>query len=104
MATLHISLWDFYDYTPIEIDYALKSYFEIVEEQNKISWEQTRLQIYYDYLLTPSKKRKVTYNTFKKDYLRFGFDNEVYNNETIIDDDAFSVIQDYFNKIKGTQK
>jgi len=104
MAIMHITIWEFYDLTPIEVDYVIKAYIEIIESQTQLSWEQVRTQIYYNYLLTPSKKRKVSYQIFKKDYLPFSFDkDEKRSEENIIDDEAFDSIQDYFKKItKGT--
>lgn len=104
MAQLNMKFWDFYDLTPIEIDYALKAHIKEIEDQVKLSWEQTRTQIYYNYLLTPSRKRKVSYSTFKKDYLKFNFDDDDKGEKDIIDDATFETIQEIFkNKTKGTQ-
>ena len=63
--------------TQIEIDYALKAYNNIQEESDKAEWERTRTQVYYMYLLTPSKKKKATYQQFKKDYLHLNYDDKL---------------------------
>lgn len=85
--------------TPIEIDYALKAYRDIREENDKAEWERTRTQVYYMYLLTPSKKKKVTYHQFKKDYLHLNYDDKLKeSDEPIIDDATFERMQSYFKK------
>lgn len=105
LAYLHIPLREFYEYTPIEIDYALTVYYENKEQELKLSWEQTRTQIYYTYLFAPSQKRKVSYSTFKKEYLPLNFDNDNESKETpVIDDVTFGAIQDFFKqKDEGTE-
>jgi hypothetical protein len=102
MVNLHISLYEFWDYTPAEIDIAFSAYNNKKSAEVQQSWEQIRTQIYYSYLFAPTGKRKVSFNHFKREYLPFSFDKE---NEPIqvIDDDAFASIQDFFKKIKGTQ-
>jgi len=95
MVNLHIPLCDFWDYTPIEIDNALKIYTENKIDEIKLSWEQTRIQIYFTYLLTPSKRRKASYETFKKDYISLGFDKKESTTE-IIDDEQFASINNFF--------
>lgn len=103
MAQLHMTLWEFYELTPIEVNFALQAHAKDVESQVILSWEQTRTQIYYNYLLTPSKKRKVSYHIFKKDYLKFSFDENEKPKEAM-DDVTFNMIQDIFKKkTKGTQ-
>ena len=97
-----MSLNEFYDYTPVEIDYAFRFYYENEDQKSKIIWEQTRLKIYYSYLFSPSQKRKVTYITFKRDYLPFSFDEKDKEDKEVIDDNTFSAIQDFFKqKIEG---
>ena len=87
MSTIHIPLCDFYDYTPVEIDWALQPYYEMKSSESKTNWERTRVLIYYQYLYTPSKKNKVSYNQFKNEFLPFSFDAlekpDVMNDETI---------------------
>ena len=86
MAHLHIPLCDFYDYTPVEIDWALQAHYETKFNEIKLSWEQIRLSSYYRYLMAPSKKNKVSYNLFKKEHMPFAFDeleNPAMNEETI---------------------
>jgi hypothetical protein len=94
MAYLHMKVWDFWEHTPIEIDYALKSYYEQRFEDIKTDWERTRTDIYYQYLFTPTKKRKVTYSEFKKEYLRFGFDEE--KQIDVMNDETFEAIDKIF--------
>lgn len=79
MAYLHMTVWDFLDHTPIEIDYALKAYYEHISMQNNVAWEIARTQTYFQYLYVPSRKRKVSYNNFKKEYFNLEFDK---NEET----------------------
>lgn len=101
MAILHMSLSEFNDYTPAEIDYALKAHSEIITSQNNLSWEQVRLQIYYSYLLTPGKKRKVTYKTFKREYLPFDFDQDKKEDDYVLTNEDIDVMQNFFKKPKG---
>jgi len=104
MAYLHIPLSDFWDYSPLEIDWALKAHFNQLEMNSRLSWEQTRTQIYYSYLLTPSRKRKVSYNTFKADYLPLGFDKEEKEvDKEPITDEQFDSMHNYFKNEEGTQ-
>jgi hypothetical protein len=103
MAHLHLSLWEFYECSPIEIHYVLKSFYDHENLKNNLDWERTRTHIYFEYLFVPSRKRKVTYNTFKRDYLKLGFDSEVENKEPIIDDEQFGIIDNYFKEIEGTK-
>ena len=95
MAYLHIPLSDFWNYTPLEIDFAFKAYHEKALIDIKTNWERTRIQVYYAYLLTASKKRKVNYRQFKREYLPFAFDEE----EPIeaMSDETFDSINDFFN-------
>ena len=102
MAYLHISLFDFYDYTPKEIDCALKFYFDKVSEEHISSWERTRLSIYYGYIFIPSKKQKVSYDEFKRKFLPLGFD--VHKEEQVIDDDLFDNILSAFDSTKNKKE
>ena len=53
-------------------------------------------------MLTPTKKSKVTYKTFKREYLPFDFDEQKTNEKTILTNKDISDIQDFFkNKPKG---
>ena len=98
MALLHIPLYDFWDYTPLEIDYAFKYYSEKISIDSQIDWERTRLNIYYSYLYVPSKKQKVNYEQFKKDFLPFNFDKP---KEIIpMSDETFDYIATYFDNSK----
>jgi hypothetical protein len=97
-----MTLLDFYTYAPIEIDYVLKAYFEKVENENIGEWERVRTQIYYSYLFVPTKRRKVTYETFKRDYLKFSFDDKDKKNEEVIDDEQFAMIQKIMKEKTGT--
>lgn len=94
LVYLHIPLYEFYDYTPKEIDIALSIYFEQEQVKNQNEWERTRLQIYYNYLLTPSRKRKVTYSSFKNELLPFTFDKKV--ERDVMSDDTFKEIISLF--------
>lgn len=102
MTYFRMSLWDFYSYTPIEIDYALKAYFEEKALIHKEEWERTRVGIYFNYLFTPTKRRKVTYNTFCKDYLKLNYDDDQDLEKHEISDEEFKNIQDYFKTLPGT--
>lgn len=90
-----MSLSDFWDYTPIEIDYALKAYTENKIEEARLSWEQTRIHIYFHYLLTSSKRRKVSYETFKKDYIALNFDKKEITTD-VLNDEQFESIDKFF--------
>jgi hypothetical protein len=103
LAILHIPLREFYDYTPIEITYAFDAYYENKLEDIKVSWEQTRMQIYFSYLYVPSKKRKVSYESFKKEFLPLSFDDDVKEKENQIDDEAFATIMTMFENIQGVK-
>lgn len=104
VAYLHIPFTCFWDMSPIEVDFALTSYFKQVESDNHISWEQTRTSIYFAYLFTPSRRRKVSYNTFKKDFLPFHFDSdEDQEPKVVIDDDAFATMHEFMKQREGTQ-
>jgi hypothetical protein len=104
MARLHMSLWEFYECTPIEINYALNAHFDIVKENAQLTWEQTRTTIYYMYLLSPSKKKKVSYDIFKNEYLHLSFDDEINNKKPAMSDEDFEQIQNFFKKLtKGNQ-
>ena len=96
-----MTLWDFYTYTPIDIDYALKAYYEKKNEEAKLQWEIARTQCYYEYLYVPSKRRKVSYETFKRDYLKLSFDDEIKVKSEVIDDEQFAMIQNIMNIKKG---
>jgi nucleoside-specific outer membrane channel protein Tsx len=100
MSIFHMSLSDFNDYTPIEIDNALKAYYKEETENNKLTWEQLRIQIYYSYLLTASTKSKVSYTSFKHEYMPFEFDKDTHEEKPVIDDNTIDMIQNYFNKNK----
>lgn len=105
MAYIYMPLNVFWNSTPIEIDLALKAYYEAKIETEKAQWERTRTQIYFNYIFTPSSKRKVSYNTFKRDFLPFKFDELDKDKEPMIDDEAFANIQDFFKKkTEGSQK
>lgn len=67
--------------------------------QSSITWEQVRTKIYFDYLFVPSKRTKVSYETFRRDYLPFSTDT--FEPVQVIDDEQFADIQDYFKKIQG---
>lgn len=95
-----MTLWDFYDLTPVEVDYIIKAYSTRVEEETKLSWEQVRTQIYYNYILTPSKKSKVTYDHFKKEYLRFPFDEIKQSDAPVLTENDINFIQDFFKRAK----
>jgi hypothetical protein len=104
LAYLHLPLEEFNNYTPIEIDYALKAYYENKEEENKLSWEQLRIQTYFNYLLTPSQKPKVSFITFKNDYMPFSFDKDIDDKTSIIDDKMFEEMENLINKkIEGAK-
>ncbi len=104
VAYLHMPLRDFWDSTPIEIDYALKAYYESKAQEAQLTWEQTRTQIYFNYLMTPSHKRKVSYSSFKKEFLPFGFDIENEEPKQVITDEDFAAMQNFINKkLKGPQ-
>jgi len=103
LAFLHIPLREFYDYTPIEIDYAFKAYVDQQENSVKLSWEQTRTQIYFGYLYAPSRKRKVTYNQFKKDFLPFSFDEEENVESLALDDEQFALMDNFIENM-GKEK
>lgn len=104
LACLHLPLKEFLDYTPIEVDFALKAYFENKDLEIRISWEQLRTQIYFSYLFTPSNKRKVSYSTFKKEFLPFSFDQDDKESKPVLDDEAIDAIQNFFKKSeKGTK-
>ena len=105
LAYLNMNLWDFYDYTPLEIDYALKAYHEKELGDIKLQWEIARTQIYYNYLLTPSRKHKVSYESFKRNYLKFGFDTDINANEMTEEEyeQTVEVVQNIINKNKGAQ-
>jgi len=100
MVLLQIPLSEFWDYTPIEIGYALKAYRDKEAEFSKNEWERTRTHVYYEYLFVQTRRRKVSYNTFKKDYLKLWFDEERKVKE-VMDDNTFAEIHDYFKKLKG---
>jgi len=100
MALLHMSIFDFLAHTPVEIDYALKAYYDYEVEKSKTDWERFRTLIYYTYMFTPSSRRKVTYDVFKKDYLSFGFDEKKEPAE-VITDEKFMQIMDVMQKLKG---
>lgn len=102
MALLQMPLSDFWDYTPREIDYALQAYHNQKLEESKTDWERTRTSIYYSYLLVPSKKRKVSYEQFKRNYLKLSWDDEGKENTEVIDDEAFASIHEHFKKLKGS--
>lgn len=99
MANLHIPLFDFWDYSPIEIDAALTAHYNALFEQSKITWEQTRLQIYYAYLLTPTKNTKVSFQQFKKDFIPLSFD-EILPDEPAMSDETFEDIMGLFKPTK----
>lgn len=101
MVLLQMPLYEFWDYTPIEIDYALKAHKENEDRKNQIEWERTRTHVYYEYIFTQTRRRKVSYNTFKKDYFKLWFDEENKIKE-VIDDETFASINDYFKNLKGT--
>ena len=94
-------MWDFLSYTPIEIHYALQAFYEHEMEQSKGEWERFRTLIYYSYLFVPSKKRKVTYDTFKRDYLKFQFDEESKEPSEVITHEQFMKMQEVIKKLKG---
>lgn len=102
MANLHMTLWDFYTYTPLDVDFALKAYFEKEKEDIKLQWEIARTHIYYEYLFVPTKKRKVSYETFKRDYLKLAFDEEKESQTEAIDDEQFAMIQNIMKQKMGT--
>lgn len=102
MANLHMTLWDFYTYTPLDVDFALKAYFEKEKEDIKLQWEIARTHIYYEYLFVPTKKRKVSYETFKRDYLKLVFDEEKESQTEVIDDEQFAMIQNIMKQKMGT--
>jgi len=91
MAYLHMSIWDFLDHTPIEIDYALKAYFERVNSQNELQWEIARTQTYFEYLFVPSRKRKVSYNSFKHEFFKLNFDDK--EEKDYVTEEQFDMIQ-----------
>lgn len=102
LSYLHIPFYEFWDYTPIEIDYALKAYYQAKSDDDAADWERTRTSIYFSYLFVPSKRTKVTYETFRRDYLPFSTD--VHEPEVVINDEQFSDIQDYFKNLTGANK
>lgn len=104
MARLHMNLWDFYELTPIEVDYALKAYNQSLEDLARVDWERTRLSIYFNYLLTPSRKRKLSYESFKRSYIKLSFDDNNEEETNVIDDESFAKIQNIFQNLKGNQK
>lgn len=95
-----MTLWEFYDLTPIEVDYILLAYNKRIEEETKLSWEQVRTSVYYNYLMTPSSKQKVSYDHFKREYLRFPFD-ETKSDTIALTDNDINDIQDFFKRIRG---
>lgn len=113
MANLHIPLYEFWEYTPAEIDVAFRALNEAKFQEIKLSWEQVRIQIYYSYLLTPTKKTKVKYETFKRDYLPLFFDEKKdYSDNPLFKQEAIDEMERRIErmnnfkkkKLEGTQK
>lgn len=96
-----MTLWDFYSYTPAEIDFVFKAFNEKEKEEIKLKWEIARTHIYYEYLFVPSRKRKVSYETFKREYLKLAFDEDKNSNKEVMDDEEFDMIQNIMKEKTG---
>jgi len=86
--------------TPIELDYAFKTYIEEIKYKEQLSWEQLRTDVYYRYLMLPREKgqRPMSYAKFKKNVFPLDFDKETPDEEVDINQ-----IIDVFNSLENAE-
>ena len=99
LALLHIPTSVFLDSSPIEIDYAFKAFYESKNSDVQTQWEQVRTQIYFSYMFTPSSTEKVSYDTFRRDYLPFNFDE--FAPVEVLPDEDVDYLLDYMKSKTG---
>jgi len=64
----------FWDLTPREFFFVYDAYQKTYEQDYQTSWEQTRIQIYYQYCSYPKKGMNPSYTTFKARHFPFSWD------------------------------
>ena len=74
VGVIGIRIEEFWGLTPIEFSFISDSYYSKQEEVYQSSWEQTRMQVYYQYLAFPKKGRNPSYQRFKVQHLPFPWD------------------------------
>ena len=84
VSSLHISPIDFWQSTPNEIYYAIKSNIGQKTFEFHSGWEQMRVQTFYLISIQMDKKQHMDYKKFKRDYMPFAWDeNEIIKIEKI---------------------